>query len=566
MINSYLIVKGELTQKNLADTFKSWGYQVVIGDPDSPFHMAVTVFLARTVWLAFIIFLLTFTGLSLISRIKDLRSAGIRLISGESLYALMFRAVLKDGIMILQAILLSGVVGMIALKGLNLFLRLFVQVFFSGVLFYMGLLLTISALLSVVYAISVKQATLMSIIKGKLPLNRLIGVMLMGQCIALLSVTMSLNNLYEDWPQLLEQLSSSKEWDKQESMVTMTATVGAFSKDVVERERREQMWYLFAKDAIENSDALLVEHTLGHFIASDVSIEGVFIDDYHPDGKTLYVTPNYFERQPLPLEEGFKRQLNQLKPGEFGLVLPVGLKGEEAHYKALYEERMSELGVDGTELDSPVLYSVKSVVGYVPEGQNCFIYNQSFICKRQYLKDPIIVVVTPTSTGESRSAEMFWDDRVKGYLFLPDYDTSIELLKKHDTYRWISYVNNSRQLYYESLDLRKLDLINTIGGTTLGVVTSLLLYNSMNLLYFERFRREIFIKRVSGMGFFELHRNYLIVQMSTLVLSCLLSIAITGNPLVSVFTFLIFILDALIVLYQQMKKESQYEATVVKGA
>ena len=54
---------------------------------------------------------------------------------------------------------------------------------------------------------------------------------------------------------------------------------------------------------------------------------------------------------------------------------------------------------------------------------------------------------------------------------------------------------------------------NASRSYVLGIATSILLFNTMNRLYFEEFRRAIFIKRIAGLRFLEIHHTYLFAQL-----------------------------------------------------
>ncbi|MGL5900934.1 MAG: bacteriocin-associated integral membrane family protein, partial [Lactobacillaceae bacterium] len=81
---SYLIVKGQVNPNILKSKFADLGY-IAVPDVKTSLIRSLLMLLNETSVLCIFIFLLTFAGLSLIYRIKDLRFAGIRLISGESL-------------------------------------------------------------------------------------------------------------------------------------------------------------------------------------------------------------------------------------------------------------------------------------------------------------------------------------------------------------------------------------------------------------------------------------------------------------------------------------------------
>ena len=53
---------------------------------------------------------------------------------------------------------------------------------------------------------------------------------------------------------------------------------------------------------------------------------GVKITDYVPNGNTIYVSPNYLEKQNVGVSDEFLAQMKKLKRGEFGLIIPEKLK------------------------------------------------------------------------------------------------------------------------------------------------------------------------------------------------------------------------------------------------
>ena len=98
-------------------------------------------------------------------------------------------------------------------------------------------------------------------------------------------------------------------------------------------------------------------------------------------------------------------------------------------------------------------------------------------------------------------------------------------------------------------------------GTILTLSTAILLFDSMNLLYFEQFRREIMIRRLSGMTIYELHGKYLLAQGGVLLLGLVLSSVLTGDSLISA----LFTLNVLLILVRQDKKEEAGSMAVLKG-
>ena len=99
----------------------------------------------------------------------------------------------------------------------------------------------------------------------------------------------------------------------------------------------------------------------------------------------------------------------------------------------------------------------------------------------------------------------------------------------------------------------------------LGLLTSILLFDSMNLLYFEQFRKEIFIKRLSGMRFEEVHFNYLFSQICVLGVALVFLIFLIHHLIMSLLIVSLFIINMFTILYKQTLTESRTSVSVLKG-
>ena len=146
-----------------------------------------------------------------------------------------------------------------------------------------------------------------------------------------------------------------------------------------------------------------------------------------------------------------------------------------------------------------------------------------------------------------------------------DYDYLHKSLESHDLLKWVSYIKNSRNDYYERLSDEIRDIkLNMISGI-FAILTSLLLFNSIVLTYFKEFRRENFIKRISGLSFFSIHKSFIIVEMLIFVLSLLGAYKLTNEIRTSLITFILFAVNSFIILFVQNKKENKQSMTILKG-
>ncbi|NQI34282.1 DUF1430 domain-containing protein [Streptococcus suis] len=115
------------------------------------------------------------------------------------------------------------------------------------------------------------------------------------------------------------------------------------------------------------------------------------------------------------------------------------------------------------------------------------------------------------------------------------------------------------------LNTKRTEFYSLLIGTVLTLATAILLYDAMNLLYFEQFRREIFIKRLAGKTFRELHGQYLLGQLGVFLVGLLASVWLTSNLVMSSLAVGLLAVNAMVILKLQDKKEQTANVAVLKG-
>lgn len=549
----YRILSGSLSNEQLANQFKELNYDPGITSKESSISVVMGFLVSSSIFLSLIIFLLTFTALTIIYRIKDLRSAGIRLISGETIWAIMFNSIKSDALTIGISFVSFGILSGLCFYILGIFQLGLWPLLLTALLIYCLLLLLISMLLSLIYLLGLRNINLVDTVKGKLPLRKLISITLVCQFLAVIAVGWGFGRIPLFYDELKEEQRAGNHWAKETDLVNIETGLASVYSNPQENSSDSSKWFDFVNDAVTNHNALMVHNNFLNFVSGPQDMDGNTIDSYNPVGNTIFVTPNYFKRQNIILDPKVKFQINNLQHGQLGLILPEKLKNDEKKYQEMFKNYFQ--------------FSTKTpfVIGYVANQQDRFVYNNTSISAQQFLKDPIIVVLTPKSTGKSEPSIIFWRNQVSDYLFGSGYEETINLLKKYNLYSSISDITSSQQNYHEQLQFFRNQVIALFISSILGVITSVLLFNSMNLLYFEEFRKEIFIKRIAGMRFEDLHFDYLAIQFLILIVGTGINLVFTKNFATSFLSFLIFALNSLLILRLQSKKENKYAATVLKG-
>ena len=514
--------------------------------------------------ISLLIFILTFGALTLISQISQLRSSGIRLISGEKRWSIFLRPVGEDLKGIVVGFSLAGVLAILMQKILSLPTQSLMTIG-EGLLSYNLILLSISLFFAQLFAVGIKKIHLMQIIKGQVPVRGIISLILIGQLLAIIIVTLGIGSSLK-YSQAWQQHRIGQEaWSQERQLITLSISREGTSPGFDEQAQRKlRTWYQLMDLAVSEQKAFLSRHqlidrTLQNGMASSKNfITSTEWHDYNPNGNVLIVTPQYLERQNIPVDTTIEQKMNHLDVGEFVLLLPEHLRSEEEHYKSVFEDDLTSRMSSKDERQQ-----MTATVGYLESGQDRFVYNTTPISYQQFLKDPIIIVITPQSTGPQ--SIFFWVDAVQNYVLFNQLSDAQELIQRQGIENWVSEMQTGYHNYITLLDNIQRERWVMLAGAVLGITTSILLFNTMNRLYFEEFRRAIFIKRIAGLRFLEIHRTYLFAQLGVFLLGFVASVFLMVEIVVAFLVSLLFTGLSLLQLHVQMQKENKMSMLVLKG-
>ena len=514
--------------------------------------------------ISLLIFILTFGALTLISQISQLRSSGIRLISGEKRWSIFLRPVGEDLKGIAVGFSLAGVLAILMQKILSLPTQSLMTIG-AGLLCYNLILLSISLFFAQLFAVGIKKIHLMQIIKGQVPVRGIISLILIGQLLAIIIVTLGIGSSLK-YSQAWQQHRIGQEvWSQERQLTILSISREGTSPGFDEQAQRKlRTWYQLMDLAVSEQKAFLSRHqlidrTLQNGMASSKNLTtSTEWHNYSPNGNVLIVTPQYLERQNIPVDTTIEQKMNHLDVGEFVLLLPEHLRSEEEHYKSVFEDDLTSRMSSKDERQQ-----MTATVGYLESGHDRFVYNTTPISYQQFLKDPIIIVITPQSTGPQ--SIVFWVDAVQNYVLFNQLSDAQELIQRQGIENWVSEMQTGYHNYITLLDNIQRERWVMLAGAVLGIATSILLFNTMNRLYFEEFRRAIFIKRIAGLRFLEIHRTYLFAQLGVFLLGFVASVFLMVEIVVAFLVSLLFTGLSLLQLHVQMQKENKMSMLVLKG-
>lgn len=561
---NYFVFDGHLDIHLLREELSQLGLTNMHLTIPSKLSTLMAIFSSGFQLISLLIFILTFVALTLISQISQLRSSGIRLISGEKRWFIFLRPVGEDLKAIAVGFSLAGVLAILMQKILSLPTQSLMTIG-EGLLSYNLILLSISLFFAQLFAVGIKKIHLMQIIKGQVPVRGIISLILIGQLLAIIIVTLGIGSSLK-YSQAWQQHRIGQEaWSQERQLITLSISREGTSPGFDEQAQRKlRTWYQLMDLAVSEQKAFLSRHqlidrTLQNGMASSKNlITSTEWHDYNPNGNVLIVTPQYLERQNIPVDTTIEQKMNHLNVGEFVLLLPEHLRSEEEHYKSVFEDDLTSRMSSQDERQQ-----MTATVGYLESGQDRFVYNTTPISYQQFLKDPIIIVITPQSTGPQ--SILFWIDAVQNYVLFNQLSDAQELIQRQGIENWVSEMQTGYHNYITLLDNIQRERWVMLAGAVLGIATSILLFNTMNRLYFEEFRRAIFIKRIAGLRFLEIHRTYLFAQLGVFLLGFVASVFLQVEVGVAFLVLLLFTGLSLLQLHVQMQKENKMSMLVLKG-
>lgn len=563
LLTNYYILSGNLTLEKLDQKLHDLGFSKSFMNKPNPLQNFMVFFGSGSQSLALVIFIISFGALTIIQKTLEMRSAGIRYISGIRRYQLFGHSLMEDGKELFIGCIGGSVLGAILIYYLQLTPFAY-SLIISASIIYNTLLFILSTFLSFFFAFSIQTVHLVSLLKGKIPLKRVLFFLFTCQFLAITVIGLSIHrvSIYGSIWQTYQE--GSLAWSKETNWIQISLN----RENVLQTTNKEMQieqrakWSKLIESGIEKG-GLLVHHQLAAFNSKGFMNDPrtgreLSITDYDPLANTLYVTPNYLDIQKILVSPEEKERLNHLQAGEFGLLLPEKLKGQEEELKKRYEDYLTPSDEQGKSQ-----LPMKARVTYLPNNQKRFIYNNTPMIYQQFLTDPILVVVLPRSFGGYDNP---YFSHLNSYLYFDGLEKSKKLVVENGLEKNVSQYDYAASVYQQMIQTIQLENLITIAGGIFAIATSILLFNTMNFLYFEEFRRPIFLKKIAGLGFVKIHQMILLSESILLLLGSFLTFLLTQEWWIALVTLLLFITNAWFILLYRSHKEDHLLATVLKGA
>lgn len=562
---SVIIYEGTLSQRKLAQELASLSDDPVKFFPHRSVFARVAANLASASALLFFgLLLLLFIAVEILDHLHDLPASGIRLMSGIRRGDLFWKSVGED----LLAMVFSGTIAFLTANMLMAAFQFWHTAFMhyvgAALLLYLSLLFVAGFLLHLLFLCILQSSRLVDLVKGKVPAKSILVILLLGQAAAMLVVGLGVNQSQKLLPATIQLLEAKAEWAKRKQYVNLTFSDTALSKDASEQKRRDAAWFSFIEKALQQKETVFVKNEMGDFI--DINPLGNSeqerkIRDLQK--RLLYVSPSYFEAESISLDEKVRSTINNLEQGEFALLVPKSLvESTEDIEKSAVQLMNGPCAANQDETASRTMHA-KTI--QIPDLQRVFLFNQIGFPTQQFVNAPVFIVLTPKSTGDSFASKVGWASDLDYYLFLHKEGPYKSLLREEGVLQWISHVKESASVYEQSTRRYTIELMTMVISTLMGFFTAIVIFISMNRMYFEEFRRKIFLYRLSGVSFFANHQRYLALQFALYFLVGMTLWLFIKSILVVATVSCIFVVLSIALLFWQRKRENRMAVTILKG-
>ena len=563
LLTNYYVLTGDLETEKLDQTLHNLGFSQTFIEKPNSLQTFIAFFGSGSQSLALVIFIISFSALTIIQKTLEMRSAGIRYISGMRRLQLFGHSLKDDSIELLLGCIGASIMGAVLIYCFQLTPFSYSLVISSSII-YNGILLILSVFLSFLFAYSIQTIHLVPLLKGKVPLKRILVFLFICQFLAVALIGLAIHRISIYGSVWQTHQEGSEAWLKQSNWVQISTSREDFSQKTNKETQIENRakWSKLIESGIENG-GLLAYHHLVFFspkgVMTDPSTGKEFsITDYDPLANSLYVTPNYLDIQRISVSPEEKERLNHLQAGEFGLLLPEKLKGQEEELKKRYEDYLTPKDEQGKGQ-----LPMKARVTYLPNNRKRFIYNNTPMNYQQFLTDPILVVIQPESFG---GYENPYFTHLNSYLYFNGLQNSKKLVAEYNLEKSVSQYDYAVDVYQQMAQFIQIENLMIIAGGVFGIATSVLLFNTMNFLYFEEFRKQIFLKKIAGLGFVNIHQTILLSESVLLLLGSFLVFILTSEWWIALVTLFLFLTNAWFILLYRSHKEDHLLATVLKGA
>ena len=550
----YIITNGKLTAQNLADQLNSQNNKVEVFSTDYKFVILRLMFsIPQTFMIAFVLFI-AFSSLILAEYISNIKTMGIRRLSGEGKHSIALKSAYKDSKILLSYSFLISIALLLLLLIYNLFSIKGFLIIIVPMCLWLFILLGANFFLSNIFYYILQNQPLNLSIKGKAPVNSIFLIVLVTQMLTLFSLMYSVKGLTDINHDLSILNKGQQEWSKYTNFFQMSSIDdgGTVSK----KEKK-----LFYEELISMVDMIMVNSNLDDIEIFNQSQENNY-DPYNQQiPNVIYVNENFIKHSNITFSKNTLSLISKLKPFENLILIPKTKENDFESLKIAWSELILQDAKSAIQDTNSSISNPKIFTDIYDDSEEVFVYpifneGGQLYSNNSFVKSPIIIVGTLYS-----NLQMYpdaWNIRVT------DPDVVSKFIKEKELNHALGSLTNGFYSINERINLTRSKKSLLLISTGVSILSSILLLILLNAVYFYQGRKKFFIERLAGKSYLSIHKIYLNAVLFCNVIIILICAFLSSNRYI-IMTPIFYMLLILLVFFIQLKKEKRGNVLVMKG-
>jgi putative ABC transport system permease protein len=554
----YIILSGKLNASELSDQLNQKG------NTAHPFSNAQQLVLLKQMlfvpqsFITLSVLLIAFSTLILSIYISLIKKNGILRLSGYSSKAFIWQLFRKDLLYLTLLLLLSVVVLNLLFLGSKLWTLLNFEISLVSLFILWGLLVATEAFISMLTGYIFSKQAIGLAIKGKAPLKGILVLNAFLQVISILSIVLAVSQAMGLQKELDSLKAGAKSWAKNADYYGLTYILASPPSNEGEK--------IFYTELLKDSDNLMVVNQLDNQIfykngADEIANPGGggYYPSQFPDQNMIFVNYNYLKKEKVQLSGKMDEKLQNLKSGEFALLVPESLKSESGKITAAWKKMFE--APDSADKDS---FHMTQIAGEYSDAHDLFVYpmygvaNQ--LANQSFVKSPLIVVYDPSTF---RSQDIGWIQQYGYQMLFKNPEKVRQLVDKYHISDIGAFANGYSSILTR-MENKKNQMATLYTTAVLATLGSILLSALVSKIYLYQGRRKYFLQRLSGLSYLRIHGNYLLMLAGGSLLITLISL-VMHSPTPAILAIWINLVITILLLTFQVYKEKRRQIEVIKG-
>ncbi|WP_374286080.1 DUF1430 domain-containing protein [Lactococcus sp.] len=562
--NYFIIGKG-ITANELVIELKKMGNSVSLSRVDNRFKPVEM--LGNEYLIPVVLLVMSFGTLLLAEQISEIKSNGIRRLSGLSKYKIAFNKILRNNGQVLVICLIFCALGSSYLflrKNLSLsYVESFVITLMAGLILFILVNFFVSIL--IFYILQIQRIN--AAVKGKSPIFLISIVIILFQGFALFASMNSIYGLNVAGENLKAQRIAQTAWNTKKNYYGTSLLGSLYDPQLPTKLKQFTIDLLNQKDIFLVASPFMQEETAWYFGKMNprnvyVPTSSTGVEGTPNDMNVFYMSSNFIEKANIQLTDEVKNKIKKMGVSDYATLIPDTQKNNFSYLDNTWQALIDQQGLGINSTVNELYHSPKKFFGYTILGNNNMPLNQT------YANNPIIIVYSSKTflKSDATRLSMLFEGYIGNHNLITTNKTKLEEIIK------VSQLDNNIGALingYLGASLKVSDAERQyqilLGVNILCLISSLLLISLLNSIYLYQNRKMFLIQRLAGKKWVDIHMVYLAVVLTLTAVFSGIARVWLHVPNEAFLVPIVYVGLVLILFVAQMNKEKTANVLYLKG-